>query len=79
MKIKIRHTCIAKLSDKFCFGNMCLCFIHVSVSDLYIPMIGLPILLQKNICAILGVYTSLTDTWMWKLGMRLRNSFPGNT
>jgi hypothetical protein len=22
------------LSDKFCFGNMCVCFIHVSVSDL---------------------------------------------
>jgi hypothetical protein len=48
MKIKIRHTYIEKLSDKFCFGNMCLCFIRVSVSDLYIPMIHLPILLQEN-------------------------------
>ncbi len=28
---------------------MCVCFIHVSVSDLYIPTIGLPILLQENV------------------------------
>ncbi len=28
---------------------------------------------------ILGIYKSLTDTWMWKLGPRLRNSFSGNT
>jgi hypothetical protein len=32
-------------------------YIHVSVSDLYIPVIGLPI---------------LTDTCMWKLGLRPR-------
>ncbi len=32
--------------------------IHVFVSELYIPMIGLPILLQEN---------------MWKLGLRLRS------
>ncbi len=37
--------------------------IHVSMSDLYIPTIGLPILL-------LGIYKSLTDTRMWKLGLR---------
>ncbi len=37
--------------------------IHVSVSDLYIPPIGLPILLQDNICVpILVIYKSLTDT-----------------
>ncbi len=28
---------------------------------------------------ILRIYSSLTDTWMWKLGLRLRNSFSGNT
>ncbi len=33
-------------------------YIHISVSDLYIPTIGLPILLQS----ILGIYKSLTDT-----------------
>ncbi len=26
-----------------------------------------------------GIYRSLTDTWMWKLGLRPRNSFSGNT
>ncbi len=28
---------------------------------------------------ILGIYKSLTDTWMWKLGLRPHNSFSGNT
>ncbi len=28
---------------------------------------------------ILGKYKSLIDTWMWKLGLRLLNSFAGNT
>jgi hypothetical protein len=31
-------------------------YIHVSVSDLYIPLIGLPILLQKNRWANVGIY-----------------------
>jgi hypothetical protein len=37
--------------------------IHVSVSDLYVPRIGLPILLQENVWseAIMGIYKSLTD------------------
>jgi hypothetical protein len=26
-----------------------------------------------------AIYRSLTDTWMWKLGRRPRNSFSGNT
>jgi hypothetical protein len=34
--------------------------IHVSVSDLYIPTIGLPILLQENMWTDLGIYKSLT-------------------
>ncbi len=42
--------------------------IHASVSDLYIPTIGLPILLEEICRPILGLYKSLTDTWMWKLG-----------
>ncbi len=38
--------------------------IHLSVSDLYIPRMGLPILLQENtVCgSILRIYKSLTQT-----------------
>jgi hypothetical protein len=36
--------------------------IHVSVSDLYIPKIDLPILLQEICGPILGIYKSLTET-----------------
>jgi hypothetical protein len=36
--------------------------IHASVSDLYIPKIGLPILLEEICRRILGLYKSLTDT-----------------
>ncbi len=36
--------------------------IHVSVSDLYIPTIDLPILPQEICGPILGIYKSLTDT-----------------
>jgi hypothetical protein len=36
--------------------------IHVSVSDLYIPMIDLPIFLQEIYGKIQGFYKSLTDT-----------------
>ncbi len=50
-------------------------YIHVSVSDLYIPLIGLPILLQENRWAKRIYSRSLTDTWMWKLelGMFISN------
>ncbi len=36
--------------------------IHVSVSDLYFPTIGLPILLEEICRPILGLYKSLTGT-----------------
>jgi hypothetical protein len=36
--------------------------IYVSVSYLYIPTIGLPILLQELCGPILGLFKSLTDT-----------------
>ncbi len=52
--------------------------IHVSVSDLYIPR--WVCLFCRKICGpILEIYRLLTDTWMWKLGLGPRNSFPGNT
>ncbi len=40
---------------------------HVSVSDSYIPRIGRR--------WIVGIYKSLTDIWMWKLGLWPRNFF----
>jgi hypothetical protein len=48
--------------------------IHVSVSDIYIPTTDLPILLLEICVPILGIYKSLTNTRMWKLGLRPRNS-----
>jgi hypothetical protein len=54
--------------------------LSVSLSDLYIPTIGLRILLHRKICgAILGIYKSLTETCMRKMGLRPHNSFSGNT
>jgi hypothetical protein len=35
--------------------------IHVSVSDLYIPIIDLPFMLQEICGLILGIYKSLTE------------------
>ncbi len=52
--------------------------IHVSVSNLYIPWIGPHISSSRKSRPIEGIYNSLTDTWMWKLGLRPRYSFSGN-
>jgi hypothetical protein len=49
--------------------------IHVSVSDLYIPRIGPHIFLQEN--GPSGMYKSLTDTWIRKLGLRPAITFLG--
>ncbi len=43
-------------------------YIHVSVSNLYISRIGPHISSSRNGSSIVGIYNSLTDTWMWKLG-----------
>ena len=51
---------------------------HVSVSDLYIPRIGPHISSSRKGSSIVGIYNSLTDTWMWKLGLRPRYSFSRN-
>jgi hypothetical protein len=54
-------------------------YIHVSVNDFYIPTIGVPILLQEIGGPIVGIYKSFTDTCLWKLGLRPRSFFSGNT
>jgi hypothetical protein len=45
-------------------------YIHVSVSDLYIPTIGLPILLQEN---------RWTLSWVYKNRSQPRSFFSRNT
>ncbi len=52
--------------------------IHTSVSDLHIPRIGPHISCSRIGRSIVGIYKSLTETWMWKLGLWPRNSFSGN-
>ncbi len=54
------------------FPHLCVCerFIYSSVHIFSCSRIGKP---------IVGIYKSLTDTWMWKLGLRPRNSFSGNS
>ncbi len=39
--------------------------IHVSVSDLYIPRIGQHISCSRIGRSMMGIYKSITDTWMW--------------
>jgi hypothetical protein len=52
---------------------------HVSVSDLCILRISQHISCTQNRRIDLGnMYKSLTDTWVWKLGLWPRNSFSGN-
>ncbi len=57
--------------------------IHVSVSDLYCIQYShasVCLFCCRKICGpIREINNSLTDTWMWKLGLRLRNSFSANT
>ncbi len=52
--------------------------IHVFVSDLYFPRIGPHIFCNRIGRSIVGIFKSLTDTWMCKLGLWPPNSFSGN-
>ncbi len=52
--------------------------IHVSGSDLYNFRIGPHIYCSRIGRPIVGIYKSLTDTWMVKLGLRPCSSFSGN-
>jgi hypothetical protein len=64
------HYTATKIRNKYVFREMKLLglipnfWIHVYKSDLYFPMIGLPMLLYCVCGPIVGRYKSLTDTWM---------------
>ncbi len=53
-------------------------YIYVSVSYLFIPRIGPPILLYCVCEPIVGIYKSLTDTRMGELGTRPHSFISGN-
>ncbi len=52
--------------------------IHVSVGVLYIPTIGPLFSCSRIDRPILGIYKSLTETWMEELGLRPRSFISGN-
>ncbi len=52
---------------------MCLWAIYM-----YSPRIGIHISSSRIGRPIVGIYKSLTDSWMWKLGLRPRYFFSGN-
>jgi hypothetical protein len=85
MCVTVQHVvpCTAtKIPFIFLFWELCglsLNFhIHVSVRDLYIYRIGPLFSCSRIGRSIMGIYKSLTDTWMWKLRLWPRNSFSGN-
>ncbi len=65
--------------EKELLGQSSSFHVHVPVSDLCIPTIDLPFLLEEIYGLILGVYKWLTDTGKWKRGLRPRNSQERNT
>ncbi len=69
------HLCIPFLGMRGLSPNF---HIHVSVSDLYIPRISPHISCSRIGRSMVGIYKSLTDTWMWKWTLRPRDSFSGN-
>ncbi len=55
--------------------STCLCLWAIYT---YIPRIGPHISSSRKGRPIVGIYNSLTDTWMWKLRLRPQYSFSGN-
>jgi hypothetical protein len=52
---------------------MCLWAIYIFPGSVHIHISS-----SRNGSSIVGIYNSLTDTWMWKLELRPRYSFSGN-
>jgi hypothetical protein len=70
-----KWNCAASLFTKQKY-NVCLpipTLIYLLEIYVYISRIGLSIWCSQICGSILGIYKQLTDTWMWKLGLRPRN------
>ncbi len=80
------HTAESTLMPMHCNGNSVYnCAASVPISTfmclwaIYIfSRIGPHISSSRKGRPIVGIYNSLTETWMWKLGLRPRYSFSGN-
>ncbi len=68
------HLCIPILGIVWLSPNF---YIHVSVNDIYIPRISPHISCSRIGRSMVEIYKSLTDTWMWKLGLWPPNSCLG--
>ncbi len=65
----------------FSFSGNCAASVPISTScvcERHIPRIGPHISFSRIGRSILGIYKSLTDTWMWKMGLWPHNSLSGN-
>ncbi len=55
-------------------------FLHSTLCELkYIPWSVCLVCCRKINGPIVGIFKSLTETWMWKLGLRLSSFFSGRT
>jgi hypothetical protein len=78
------YTAIPKIRKKYSKKTNCAASVPISTFkclcaiDIFTRSVCL--VCYRKICGtILWIYKSFTDTWMWKLGLRPRNSFSRNT
>ncbi len=76
---------VTKIPVMFSFSGNCGASIPISTTFTfcerliqYIPRIGPNISCCRIGTSIVGIYKSLTDTWLWKLRLWPSNSFSGN-
>ncbi len=90
--IRPLHFRAYRISDLWKFFAVACCFLNRNIRfclpvpkliylwEIYIFPGLVCLFFCSEICGlILGIYKSLTDTWMWKLGLRPRNSQKRNT
>ena len=78
-----RKGTIPKIRNEYSQKRNCTASVPISTFmflwAIYIFLRSVCLFCWREICGpILEIYKSLTDTWMWKLGLRPCNSFSGN-